>query len=392
METFRSIQLDMLCELDRSCRENNIPYILTSYTARAAARDHVLPSKAVMPTIAMRYSDAVRLAALCQTQERKFENAVSNRRIARMIMRYTRPDTTCIKVDEWKAFRYPGIGVEIELIRPVPGKGIVNKVWKLMEAIVTLTANFRCLSGGWRLLLALLLPLEKLALVMAYRAVPFKGGDRLRIARFPKKSVEFPSSLLDNRQEIEVCGKRLFVSADLERYLKLEFDQLRPQDDPESALEDRALTVIDPDTPCAKTLDTVRTLYGRGPKVNWIHHFILRGRMRFIRRKIQRYWDLLFYTRDRFALWKQLMPEKTAICEQFRQGEDAAVRTALKPYLNALDRNLAKGFALCFDEALFEIALSLLTKDGRGEDVKRLRSLVFPEHLRPLKIEGFKYD
>ncbi len=392
METYRSIQLDMLCELDQLCRANDIPYILSGYTARAAVRDHTLPTKAVMPTIAMRYCDAVRLAKVCASRDRTVEHSVSNRRISRMVMRYARPDTTCIKVDEWKSFRHPGIGVDIELIRPVPGKGAINKLWKLLEAWASMAANFRCLSAGWCALLAVFAPLEKLALRIAYTGWPFGESGRLRIARFPKKSVEFSASLLDDRNEIEVEGKKFFVSREIERYLNLEFEESGAQEDPERMLDDLALMVIDPEMPCAQTLELVRGLYGKGPKVNWVHRCILRGRMRFLRRKIQRYWDILFCTRDRFALWKQLMPDKKTICEQFRQGEETLVRAAMKPYLTALDRNLSKGLALCFDKELFEIALSLLKADGRDDDARRLQTLVFPEHLKPLKIEGFEYD
>lgn len=392
MEAFRSVQLDMLRELDHLCRENDIPYILTGYTARAAVRDHTLPQMAVVPTIGMRYTDAVRLSQLVQASDRRVESGVSNRRISRMVMRYSHTGTTCLRVDEWSSFRYPGICVEIELMRPVPGKGVINKLFKLLEAEAMLSANFRCLSGGWRAVLAIAIPLEKLALRMAYAGRPFGGSERLRMARFPKKSVEIPVALLDERQEVDVSGQKFFVSKDVERYLSMEFEQTRPQDDPERALDDLALTVIDSQMPCAQTLELVRELYGKGPDVNWIHRFILRGRMRSLRRKIQKYWDILLCTRDRFDFWKQLMPQKEQICQWYRAGDTQAVRDALKPYLDALDRNAAKGFAPCFDKELFDIALSLLETDGRGADARRLRELVFPEHLKPLMIEGFEHD
>lgn len=392
MKTYRSVQLDLLCELDQLCRENNIPYVLSRYTARAAANNHSLPQKAVIPTVAMRYADALRLAALSQAPDRTTEHALSNRRMAHFVMRYARPDTTCIKVDEWRACRYPGICVDIELIRPVPAKGMINKVWKIAEALGDITAELRCLPSMWRIVLPVCVPLEKLVLRMAYTGRPFGTSKNLRIARFPKKSVEFPESMLINRQEIEVDGKLFFVPKELERYLNLEFGEVRLHDDPEFALEDLALTVIDPETPCQQSLELIRQFYGKGPKVNWTRRFILRGRMRVLRKKIQQYWDILDVTRDRFSLWKQLMPVKKKICDQFEMGEYDAVRAELIPYLAALDRYLPKGFALCFDADLFEIALSLLKADGREHDVQRLRTLVLPEHLKPLKIEGFEYD
>lgn len=392
METLRSKQLDMLCELDHLCRTNDIPYILSGYTARAAVREKTLPPNAVMPTVAMRYTDAVRLMKLVRHEERRMECALSNRRISRMVMRYSHIGTTYIKADEWNRYRHPGIGVEIELIRPVPRIGVLNKLWKLVEAQAALSGDLRCLSAGWRVLLAVAVPLEKIALRIAYTGRIFGGSNRLRIARFPKKSVEFSESLLTNRQQTEVEGKMFFVPQDAETYLRLEFEETRPRDAAEQALDDLALTVIDLQMPCAQSRELVRELYGKGPKVSWVHRFILRGRMRFLRRKIQKYWDLLLCTRDRFALWKQLMPQKQKICEQAQRGEWEAVRTALAPYLSAMDYHAAKGFALCFDKDLFDIALSLLESDGREGDAKRLRALVFPEHLKPIMIEGFEHD
>jgi len=392
MEEFRRVQLDMLCELDHLCRENNLPYILTGYTARAAVHNHTLPQIAVVPTIGMYYADAVRLSRLVRAPERRMENALSNRKIPRLVMHYSHIGTTCLRVDEWNSFRYPGICVEIELMRPVPRKNVFNRLFKLLEAEAALGASFRCLSGGWRALLAVAVPLEKLALRMAYTGHPFGSSNRLRIARFPKKSVELPLSLLNERQEVDVAGKNFFVPRDVKSYLSLEFEQTRPQDDPERASDDPALTVIDPQIPCVQTLELVRELYGKGPNVNWIHRFILRGRMRFLRRKIQKYWDLLYCTRDRFGLWKQLMPQKEHICQLYHNGDISAVRVALEPYLTALDRNAAKGFSLCFDKELFDIALSLLEAGGREAEALWLRKQVFPEHLRPLTIEGFEHD
>lgn len=392
MEKFRSIQLDLLSELDSLCRKENISYILTGYTARAAVRNHTLPQTALVPTIGMRYEDAVHLSKLVQSQNRHVEDAISARKISRLVMRYSHSGTTCIRVDEWNSFRYPGICVEIELMRPVPCKGVFNKMIKVLEATVSLSAKFRGLSPFWRSVLAVVIPFEKAMLRMAYSGRYFKNQHRLRIARFPQKSVEIPTMLVDERQEVEVSGRRLFVSRDVERYLAIEFEQTRPQDDPERSLNDLALTVIDPQVPCEQSLELVRELYGKGPNVNWVHQFILRGRMRFLRKKIHKHWDLLFYTRDRFDLWRQIMPQKERICQLYRAGDIQALREGLAPYLIALERNASKGLTLCFDKELLDIALFLLEKDGRGAYARQLRNQVFPEHLRPLKIEEDEYD
>lgn len=387
MESYRAVQLDMLGELDRLCREHDIPYILSRHTARAALLDHSLPSQISVPTIAMRYKDALRLTALTSSPERKWESSLVNRNIPRTVLRYADTGTLMFRVDEAGQYTHNGLSVDVELIRQVPANAILHRLLVIAEAGCATLANTRSASRGWKALLSLFKPFEKAVLRFAYGG-SFPACDRLRIVRYPKKNLEFPASFLNNRQEVMVDGRKFFIPEAAERYMLAEYDEKWRRSTVLKPDEDLCLTVMDPYVSSTEAAGMIREACQAKPKLKPVRHALLLARNRRLRLKIEHYWAILFLTKDRFDFHRQLMPHKEEILRLHREGRLDEAKAILKPYLAAMDKHYGKKLVLCFDEEILNVALDVLRKDGKAAYAQKLRDDVYPEHLKPMKIEG----
>ncbi len=385
MKDYQSVQFKLLSELDKCCRENNIPYILSRYTAYSAMLHKSFPDRIATPTVAMYYSDALRLLELLQLPERKSENALKNRKMSRIVIRYSADNTYFVKVDEIGQYKNLGIGVDIELIRNVPRKSFVNRMIVAIEASAAMGAYFRNVLRLWYYLLKPMELIERAILRSIYKQEKGKSPF-LRICRFPKKSIEFPASVMSDRQEIELFGHKFFVPTDFERYMTIEFSEKWRTEDVQKEFEDMHLSVMTVQSDYSEVKALVKELYGKGPKINWIRWYYLRGKMRFLRRKIESYWDILFCTKDRFDFYRQYMPQKDDICLLFKQARYNELYKLLEPYLAAVIKQYQKGLVLCFDREIFDIAMVLFEHKGKGELAKKLRKDICNEAQRSIKL------
>lgn len=386
MKDYHSVQFNLLCELDKCCREHSIPYFLSRYTAYSAMLYQSFPDRIAVPTIAMRYSDALRLVEHLDLPERKCENALKNRKISRVVIRYSAENTFFAKVDEVGQYNHRGIGIDIELIRDVPAKGLLNRIIVALEAAAAMGAYFRNLSRPWYYFLKIMELFERVILRSVYK--PCKNGAQaLRICRFPKKSVEFPSSFLSDRQEIDFHGHSFFVPSDFERYMAVEFSENWRNEDVQKEFEDMHLAVMAAQSDCVEAEETVKELYGKGPRINWIKWYYLRGRMRFLRKKIESYWDILFCTKDRFDFYRKYMPQKADICNMYNQGQYDQLHELLEPYLSAIVKQYQKGMVLCFDIEIFDIAVSLFEHEGKNAFAEKLREKFCRDDYRIINLD-----
>jgi len=391
MEKYRTVQLELMRELDHLCRTYDIPYILSRHTARAAWLDGTLPSNIAVPTIAMRHRDALRLSQLTNPETRRWESSLDNRNIPRTVMRYSNPETLLFRVDEADQYKHHGLCVDVELIRDVPANHLLHRLLVVAEAGCASFAGTRSASPMWKALLTVFKPLEKTVLRIAY-TTRFKPSGLLRIVRFPKKNLEFPSAYLSNRQEIIVGGHPFFLPKAAEQYLLAEYDEKWRRPSVLEPDEDLHVTLMDAHVSDLDAADLIRDALRQKPRIPLLRRSLLLARNRKLRLKIEHNWAILFLTKDRFDFHRQLMPRKEEILSLHRMDKTEEIKVILKPYLAAISKHYAKGLVLCFDQDILNIALTVLEKDGKAALAQKLRSAVFPEHLKPMKIEGNNHE
>lgn len=388
MKEVRQIQYRLLCDADSICKEKQLPYILSRHTARAAVLNQALPCRVSVPTVAMRYADALRLAAEMEKLGYGWESSFKNRNIPGCTLRIFRPGTFYFRADAIGRYRNDCVGMDVELVRSVPCKGLVAKACIALEAACVMASDMRNQSTGWRIALCVLRPLEKLLLGAMYK----KGdGKTLRISRFPKKSISFPASLMQETENTPMKDHAFPVPAAFDRYMDIEFNEKwKAAAAPEE--EDMHLVMMGGEDERDDMVQALSRIKMEKPPIRWVRWYVLRGRMRYMRREIEKNWHLLFLTRDRFSMARQYMPKKERLLELYRQGERDVLGQEMAPYLEAVGRNWKNGLVLCFDRELMDVALQLLEESGKEKYAAQLRDHVFPQHLKPMKFEGYEHE
>lgn len=371
MKRLREVQLALLEEIDQVCRRHGIPYILTGRTAHAATTRHELPAQVAIPTIAMTYKDACRVRVLLDIPNREFEDFLQNRNIDKAVFRYSNSSTFLGMAEDMGSFRSQGICVDIELIRGVPNQHLVARLLVALDAAGVICARLRNTARWSKLIWTILGVIERRFFRMVYCSRRLLRLPYLRISRFPSKSINFPRAFLLERKEISVCGRSFFVPKDLEDYMKLEwgFDWEKAPCHDQGNLH---LSVWDCNTPYAVFSDFATSKV----QIHWIRWFLLKARLRRLRRQIEGYWSILLYVRDYFSMSRLYIPQKEELLRQYSSSGIAAIMPQLTDYLNAIERQMASGLGLYFDEQLFALALEVLTRQyGKGY-AERVRAAV----------------
>ncbi|MCI8856663.1 MAG: hypothetical protein HFH26_08990 [Clostridiaceae bacterium] len=387
MNRFRGIQLTLLEELDQACRRSGIPYILTGYTAHAALIRHALPDQISVPTVAMTYADARKVQMLLQNPKREFEDAMQNRTIDRAVLRYSDADTFFQAAEDMGCFHAQGICVEIELIRGVPERHWVARLLDILDAAGVVSARLRRHTRWGKPLWAVLGAAERCFFQAVYRSGCLLRWPCLRISRFPRKSINFPRSFLLDRKEVLICGRPFFVPKDSERFMKTEWGFDWEKAPVRQGQGDLHLSVWDCDTPYRDFPDFADS----DVPVHWVRWFLLKACIRRLRRKIEAYWNILFYTKERFSMARLYLPRKAELLRRYSAEGAAAVIPQLSGYLDAIERQMANGLGLYFDDELFDLAMEALTLTHGSDCAARVRAAVPPAVLHH-KIVGGKHD
>lgn len=383
MMTLREKQLELIKEIDKACRDNGIPYILSEFTAYSAVSSHDFYPEIATPTLAMRCRDAMRLKKLLASQGRRFEDALSNRKLDKFVLRYSDPDTFFYNAEEMNSFSEKGIGVDIELIRGVPGRGVLNRLLVLMEDTSVVLAKLEAGSSVWtRPLWALFGAMLRGILSLIYRSKRLEDTKRLRICRYPHKSVEFSAGLLKKRGTELLCGCTVSVPQDIDSYLKCEIDYDWARKRIKRGNPDFHLAVWDARHPAGDYASVGKERC----RVNWFRWLLVKAQIRSLRQKLERYWEILLCTGDRFRLARLYLPQKDRLIKMHADGEREALREAMTDAVQATERHMVHGIGFCIDKELLNITLEILEEEHGAAYAARVRSAVPPVFLNPPEI------
>lgn len=99
-------------------------------------------------------------------------------------------------------------------------------------------------------------------------------------------------------------------------------------------------------------------------------------------------------TINRFRLLDELGPRTDELCRMYEEGRIDEVRRELADYMEQIESYAARGMGFSFDTKLYDIACSIMEKDGKGTIAKKARKLLPEEFKEPLadylRREGLK--
>ena len=105
---------------------------------------------------------------------------------------------------------------------------------------------------------------------------------------------------------------------------------------------------------------------------------------------IDKYYNLVYRTEKRFAMYEKYMPIKKLLVKLHKEGRYEELNKLLKPYRSVLLSCYKKGLGLCFDKEIFDMTMDILRSEGRYQYVNKLYEMVPQEHWKPMVITDYK--
>ena len=386
MSTLRDRQCNLLREIDIKCQENDIPYILSEFTAYSAVKNHDFYPEIATPTIIMRYQDALRIRKLLCRDDRSFENIFSNRKIDKYVMRYADRNSFFYNAEEMGSFIVKGIGIDIEVVRGVPRRRIINRFIILLEAASVVLAKLEC--GSSKIFVPLWFAfggLLRLLLDLIYRSKKLSNTKNLRICRYPHKSVEFSADFLDNRILTVFHGDKFFIPSKIEKYLRVEVDYDWDKKLIKRGNPDFHLAVWDVQHP----YEEYDSIVNSRCRINWFKWLLIKAKIRKLRQKLEGYWEILLYTGDRFRLARKYLPQKKKLLALYQQGAHQEIREMLQDVIESTERHMQYGIGLCFDQEILDITLEILKEENGKAFAEQVRKAIPTQYLESLEETGY---
>ena len=201
-----------------------------------------------------------------------------------------------------------------------------------------------------------------------------RGGKSLALLRAGKSNVSIPASMFTNAQRVELEGAAFYVPADADAYLKKVFGKNWQTDDKPEPIASPHLLVCSTQI-SYKEIDTDDTLYAHRAQVDKVieKRRVLTARIQALRSQIEKYWDLLFLTKERYELYRGLVPVLPELQDALSKGAYGWLDAALADYVAVLREYVNKDMPLVIHAALDELVLSYRGDHGLVQKCENLK-------------------
>ena len=102
--------------------------------------------------------------------------------------------------------------------------------------------------------------------------------------------------------------------------------------------------------------------------------------------EIQGWNKSIFFSGERFRLWKKYMPLKAQILSLYEAGYLDEVELLLTDYLTVLNKYLKMNMVMCFDSDILDVVKKLYLTYGKKAIVQKIDRYVLKEDLQPIEV------
>lgn len=393
-------QQNRLCELmlefHTLCEKNGIPYYLVGPQLLHAAQDQKFYGYEI--DVAMFWEDWMKIVPLIQENgARETESVLDRGNLPCCYFRYVDRNTLLLDLDRYGMLTKPGIGIHIHIIRNIRKKerllsfletGMEDSLlrrFSFARAAVGIMRTFMGRSGFAKLMMSLLKMNSARASALEDAAKLHEPGSIRCVFRpddWTKRSV------------VTLAGMKLYTVKGYKKYLIQRYGKgwaKRKTD----AVKEGSRCIFSPILPYKAYLTEIKNK-------NLITKDFLKRTRRY-RQKYEKFqkmkkaerlgWEKsIFFSSERFRLWKKYMPLKEQILSLYQAGRLDEVELMLTDYLTALNKYLKLNMVVCFDRDLLNVIMGLYKVYGRKALVRKIKRCVLPEDLEPIvvtwKMEG----
>ena len=389
--------LDLLREIDGICSSEGIHYSLAGRTAAMYCLSAAFTGSDYLAEIMMTPADYMRFRdAAAGKRDRAIESLENNPRMDGIYARYVDTSTTLLDMKRGANYKAHGVCVNIIILRSSPVKSGFGKVLNTVVRTrgMNLGARRRYASGRSRLkadglgAARLLLGTKGRMRSFFETCIEDNGSSKNYFYYDGKNKISVPRAWTKEYNRVTFEGVELSAIAKIEELCKrICGDNIRKylRSGGWPANEWGVYCDIDhPYTEVMKEAESEGTDFRRLAEERADYDEFSAKVYRRKLSKADKEYYYVWRTINRFRLLDELGPRTDEICSMYNEGRIDEVRAELGDYMEQIESYAARGMGFSFDTRLFDIACSIMEKDGKGAIAKKAGKLLPEEFKEPL--------
>lgn len=382
-------QQEKLCELmlefHALCERKEAAYCLIGPQLLHAAQNGGLHGYEM--DVAMFYKDWEKVKLLLTPDgDREAESIMDHGNLPGCYFRYVNKNSLLLDMDRYGMLAKPGIGINVHIIR-MPRKksrllnfleqGMEDSLARKHSFVGTIVSILRKCCRKW-------FDGKLMQLLVDVRA---RSGDTVTELKEPgQPSRVFEPGYWENRRPVTLAGMTLYAAEGYQTYLADRYGTRWARVKTDAVVESYRC-VFSPSLPYARYMAQVT---GEG--------LITKEFLKRLQRYTERYgeyqkmkaaeslgWEKsMFFSGERFRLWKKYMPLKDRILSLYEAGHLDEVELLLTDYLTVLNKYLKMNMVMCFDADLLNVVKELYLSYGKKAIVQKIDRYVLQEDLMPI--------
>lgn len=392
--------LILLQEIDEICEKHNIPYVLCGRTAKDACMNAGFLGEYVYASVLMHAKDFFKFRKIVSGMEgRATESILDNAAFPDgRAMRYVNENTTFMYGHNAHHYKHLGVYITIQQARTVAGNRIAakasNAIDKLVTAVgMTAAPHTETLSRKKRMLLKAIdlgtkLTGKERAIRMLIRTQNFfmpRRGKKLAYIRKNKTDIMLTPTMLTSTKATSFEGAMLRTALEEDAFNQQTFGRYWATDLKEEGISSPHLLVYS-DTESYKELETQDILCENRNAIQRMmnERSALSAKISGLRKNIEKNWDILFMTRERYRLYALYKPVEEELLERLNEGDCEYLSIVMKDYLENVILYAGKGWPLQVSPMLDSLALEMLKRTGQVDAGKKFGQLLASVTLKPV--------
>lgn len=392
--------IKLLKEIDEICRKNHIPYVLCGRTAKDACHAHKFMGEYVYASVLMHAKDMLKFRdAVKKIKDRAVESVLDYPEFPDgRAMRYVDENTTFLYGHLAHRYHHHGIYVTIQQCRSAGDSGLEKKLIRGFDKIIN-AVNVTELGGMSRKKRVALKGVQLAGkclgkarvvrmLVRMQNLCMKKRSKKLAYIRPGKEDILLPGSSLGNVQQVVFEGENFRLPKDEDRFISLVWGKSWRTSEEEESVSSPHLLAASTDI-SYREVDLHRTLDENRQQVNRMirERNALSGAIQALRKSIEKNWDVLFLTRERYRLYSLYKPVEAHLAEKLQAGDMDYLTVVMAPYLEQVVEYAGKGWAVQVSPVLDHVALELLKWQKQDAAAKKFGQALGAAALKPVTLE-----
>jgi len=390
----------LLKEIDVICEKHGIPYVLCGCTAKDACMNAGFLGEYAYASVLMHAKDFFKFRKIVSGMEgRATESILDDAAYPDgRAMRYVNENTTFMYGHSAHLYNRHGIFITIQQARTVPSNRIAarasNAIDKLVTAVgMTATPHTETLSRKKRLLLKTIDLSTKLTgkarairiLISLQNFLMSRRGKKIAYIRKNKADIILTPTMLTSTKSTVFEGELLRTALEEDAFNTKTFGRYWATDIKEEAISSPHLLVWS-DTESYKELECQDILSENRTAIQRMmnERSALSAKISSLRKSIEKNWNILFMTRERYRLYCLYKPVEEELLTRLSEGDYQYLSIVMKDYLDNVVLYAAKGWPLQVSPALDSLAVEMLKRTGNADAGKKFAQLLASVTLKPV--------